>query len=142
MTMRQVHVVFRGKGTMFMARDSLAWLIAYMANEIELGGVGLIDEDAAVAANCEVPNLHVKWDFGDGSWMGEFVHEELQGSRYSCAVRDMTPARWARTDLAEKTPFERASFHDRREGARLFLQAHCAALAAETHCAAVAAVDG
>lgn len=126
--MRHLQVVFRGSSSTYPAVRHLPWLVNYMAKEIALGGVGLIDEE--LEQNCEVPGLHMSWEFGNAAWKAEFVSGPLQGCPYSCAVSHMMLEKWATTSLEEAVPFETASFLEKKEGVRLFLQAYRVAVAA------------
>ena len=87
-----------------------------------------MDVAAVVAGNCEVNDLRMSWDFGKQSWRAEFVAGTLKGTSVSSSVSKMNAEKWTSVASAVAVEFEKASFEERKEGTRLFLQAHCAVL--------------
>ncbi len=110
--------------------EDLPWLVAYIADEVNFGGVvsDVSDVASAVAeANTTVPGLRVEWDFQQLTWTGSFVSGPLQGRSVSCAPTNMTDTKWNQLMAAERVTgtWDAAALHDVDEGARLYLEMHC-----------------
>ena len=52
----------------------------------------------------------------------------MKGTIVSSSVSKLNTESWTSVAAAVAVDFEKASFEDRKEGTRLFLQAHCAGL--------------
>ena len=130
---RKVRVLARSTNQLWIAVDDVEWLINYVAAEVALGGVPELEVAAVAAGNCEVHDLRMSWDFGNQSWRAEFVAGKLKGTSVSSSVSKMNAEKWTSVASAVAVEFEKASFEDRKEGTRLFLQAHCATLPKVEH---------
>ena len=105
--------------------DDIEWLVNYAAEEVALGGVP--EEEPAVAeSNCEVDFLRIQWDFGEQCWRAEFVGGPLAGESFTSRVSALTLEKWASVRDPLLGDFEGASFEDRKECTRLYLQDVCA----------------
>ena len=87
---------------------------------------------AVVEANTTVPGLRVEWDFHENTWTGSFVSGPLLGRSMSCAPTNMTAAKWGRLLEAVRVTmtWDEAAANDVEDGARLYLEMHCANLLA------------
>ena len=92
------------------------------------GGVPELEVATVAEGSCEVDDLRMPWDFGEQSWRAEFVAGKLKGTSVSTRVSKLNAEKWTSVASAVAVEFEKASFEDRKEGTRLFLQAHCAGL--------------
>ena len=120
-----VSVLARSTNQLWIDIDNIEWLINYVAKEVALGGVP--EEEPAVAeSNCEVDFLRIQWDFGDQCWRAEFVGGPLEGESFTSRVSTLTSEKWASVRDPLLGDFEGASFEDRKECTRLYLQDFCA----------------
>ena len=130
---RKVRVLARSTNQLWIALEDVEWLINYAATELALGGVPALEVAAVAAGNCEVQDLRMSWDVGKHSWRAEFVAGKLKGTSVSSSVSKMNAGKWTSVASAVAVEFEKASFEDRKDGTRLFLQAHCAGLLIVEH---------
>jgi len=129
---RRVRVLGRNTNQLWLAVEDINWLVQYMAEEVALGGVPLEEPEPAVAGNCDIENLRIRWDFGKKAWFAELTAGSLLGKKFSWSVSSMTEEKWAKVQDDVGTTFAGATFEQRRkEGTRLYLQEYCAKLAGQ-----------
>jgi len=126
---------FHKSRKLYLHVDHLEWLIAYIADELICGGVavpGDDDEASAVAeANCEVPGLHIEYNFNTNTFDAWFVSGPLVGTRqcWNSNPQNMTIEKW--TQLLAQTPcklhgdYISADNEQLCHAAKLFLEMHC-----------------
>ena len=121
-----VSVLARSTNQIWIDIDNIEWLVNYVAKEVALGGVP--EEEPAVAeSNCEVDFLRIQWDSGEQSWRAEFVGGPLAGESFTSRVSTLTSEKWASVcDAFFTWDSAGASFEDRKECTRLYLQDFCA----------------
>ena len=120
-----VSVLARSTNQIWIDIDNIEWLVNYVAKEVALGGVP--EEESAVAeSNCEVDFLRIQWDSGEQRWQAEFVGGPLAGESFTSRVSTLTSEKWALVWDPFVCDFEAASFEDRKECTRLYLQDFCA----------------
>ena len=120
-----VSVLARSTNQLWIDTANIEWLVNFVAKEIALGGVP--EEEPAVAeSNCEVDFLRIQWDFGEEWWRAEFVGGPLAGESFTSRVSTLTSEKWASVRDPLLGDFEGASFEDRKECTRLYLQDFCA----------------
>ena len=117
---RTISVVAKGTNQLWISIDDLDWLIGYVAVELAFGGVPLIEESAVAEGNCVVPDLALKWDFGQQSWKAKFVAGPRCGEEFVSSVSKMTAQKWATITDAVAVDFDAASFEELKEGTRAF----------------------
>ena len=126
---RTISLVAKGTNQLWISIEDLDWLIGYVAIELACGGVPLIEESAVAEGNCEVPDLNLKWDFGQQSWKAKFVAGARCGEEFVSSVSKMTAQKWSTITDAVAVKFDAASFEELKEGTRVFLVKHCEGLA-------------
>ena len=121
-----VSVMARKLNHLWIDVDDIEWLVNYVAKEVALDGVP--EEKSAVAeSNCEVDFLRIQWDFGEQCWRAEFVGGPLAGESFIGRVSTLTSEKWASVcDAFVTWDSAGASFEDRKECTRLYLQDFCA----------------
>ena len=120
-----VSVLARSTNQLWIDTANIEWLVNFVAKEIALGGVP--EEEPAVAeSNCEVDFLRIQWDFGEQCWRAEFVGGPLAGESFIARVSTLTSEKWALVWDPFVCDFAAASFEDRKECTRLYLQDFCA----------------
>ena len=120
-----VSVLARSTNQLWIDIDNIAWLVNYVAKEVALGGVP--EEEPAVAeSNCEVDFLRIQWDSGEQRWQAEFVGGPLAGESFTSRVSTLTSEKWTLVWDPFVCDFAGASFEDRKECIRLYLQDFCA----------------
>ena len=129
---RMISVLGKSTNQLWIGVEDVEWLINYVAKEVALGGVPVEEESAVAEGNCEVPNLRVRWDFGNKSWRADFVAGKLQYKSFTSGVANMNAEKWASVATAVAVEFGEATFENLKEGTRLLLQAHCAKLLHDT----------
>ena len=126
---RTISLVAKGTNPLWISIDDLDWLIGYVAIELAFGGVPLIEESAVAEGNCVVPDLELKWDFGQQSWKAKFVAGARCGEEFVSSVSKMTAQKWSTITDAVAVKFDAASFEEMKEGTRVYLLKHCEGLA-------------
>ena len=103
---KEVSVMADGTNQLWLLKEDVPWLMAYMADENGFGSVAVTADDTAVAEpNCpDVPGLCVEWDWatGDG-FTAEFVTGPLAGTqRIACKISNFTKEKYDRLSAIHK----------------------------------------
>jgi len=122
---RRVRVLARSTNQLWLAVDDIDWLVAYMAEEVARGGVPLEEPPPAVAGNCEVEDLRMRWDFKKKAWLAEFTGGPLVGSKFVSNPSSMSEEKWDKVQSRIGCGLAEASLEQRKEGTRLYLMGHC-----------------
>ncbi len=65
---REVRLLPLGTNSTYIASGDVPWLIQWLADELEAGGICVEEgEPAPLAQNCAAPGVHIRWDFS-GAW--------------------------------------------------------------------------
>ncbi len=123
---RTVAVLGRSTNQLWIATEDIDWLITCMATEVSLGGVPPVPDDAVASANSEVADLHLRWRYTEKDWEATFVGGKLNGKTFVSSVANLTPQKWASIRSEDAVDYTKATFLERKEATRLFLQKHCA----------------
>ena len=85
--------------SMWMAIEDMPWLMSWIADEFETGGVPMIADDAedALQPNCDAPGIHMRWDFDD-AYEAIGVDGMFKGKKTKCVVSKMTIEKWQVVD--------------------------------------------
>ena len=122
---RRVSVLARSTNQLWLAVADIDWLVHYMAQEVACGGVPLEEPMPAVAGNCEVDDVRIRWDFGKKAWVAEFTGGLLVGQKFTSNVSNMSEEKWVMVQSQIGCNLAEASFEQRKEGTRLYLMGHC-----------------
>ena len=139
---------------LWVAIGDIPWLVAYIAEEVALGGVAIDaddDDDSAVAEpNCSVPGLYIGWSFTHGdAWEAKFVEGPLKGAMFVSSVAKMDAKKWNALiekwnalsgSLGECSCFEETTYEVRKRATWQWLEHHCGGVF-EVEMAAAAARD-
>ena len=128
---RPVRLLCRSTNQVWIAVEDIDWLVKYVATEVALGGVAEIPEAAVAAGNCEVPDLWIRWDFGQERWRADFVAGKLKGKSFTSSIPNMNETKWSTVEAMIGVEHGKANFEQLKEGTRLFLQLHCQMLLAD-----------
>ncbi len=84
------------RNSLFIRDHDLPWLLRYMVEELQHGGVPICKEETDVPeANTGVPTLFIAWDLSvDPAWLGEFVDGPLTGTRIRSSIANRTQQKW------------------------------------------------
>ena len=132
-TTHRVKVVYmQASRKLWMHIDHVEWLLAYIADECICGGVEVPDEggDApeVVVGNCNVPGLHIEFNFKQATYEGTFVDGPLRNATVmTSSAADLTEAKWNKLLIAELVTGElsSATTQERNCAAEEFLKFHC-----------------
>ena len=123
----------RGTTPIWIHEDDLPWLLRYLADEANEGGLPPIEaiDDPAVAeqseASAETPpkmarRERCRWDYA-GTWHATIQKGPNRNTPMKCAVRDLTAEKWARVaKLFPGVTFEDAGEEDLQEAARFYFE--------------------
>jgi hypothetical protein len=65
---RNAKLIAQSTNSLWISSDDVEWLIHWLVDEIDTGGVPIEDESAVgLEANCAAPGVHIRWDF-NGAW--------------------------------------------------------------------------
>ena len=131
--------------TLWIHRDDVPWLVAYIADEVAFGGVedteypdGETPQEAkaAVAApNCKTPGLHTRWDFGTGdAWDARWVEGPLVAyQNFKSHVSKLSEEKWnqVRSEHSELGALASATERERKDAVWCLLEMHAARMLAE-----------
>ena len=72
--------------------------------------------------------FRVQWDFSDEdpAWEAEILTGELKGEPFKCKLANLCADKWASLGTAVAVPFEDATFAQKKEGARVYIERYCA----------------
>ena len=129
---RRVRIMARGLNSVYIDVTDVDWLVTHVAKEIELGGVPVVSASAgaptSAVADSSGPKqpFNVRWDWAGGdAWIAEMTTGALKGEQVYCSITKMTATKWASVEAAMGTAFAEASYAQRKEGTRLYLEAYC-----------------
>ena len=111
--------------------DHVPWLVTYIADEVAFGGVVQKPSDnvasTVVEANCDVPGLHVEWDFQQNVWLGLFLSGPMKGQTFSCGPAKFTADKWDKLVFEQKVQgsFAEATTEIVEQACLKFLELHC-----------------
>ena len=124
------------RSSLWVSVEYLPWLLEYAHGEVSHGNVTMeVQSSESPDPNCEVPNVHVKWDWASGdNWEAAFVAGPLDGQRFTSSVSALTKEKWQKAS-GERMPFgdtyERANPEQKRQAALELLKMHCRHVASE-----------
>ncbi len=88
---RNVKLLAQSTNFSWISADDVEWLIHWLVDEIDTGGVTIEDESAVgLEANCAAPGVHIRWDF-NGAW--EAIASERDSAVAEQGVGDTVLAR-------------------------------------------------
>ena len=127
---RTVKLFRKAKNSMFLSQDDIPWMLEYLRDEADGGGVAELpdDEDSQhLERNSAVADLHLRWAF-DGSWEGTWLSGPRQSQSVKSYVKKLTKAKWdtlcdAAPDVWSGT-FEQCTYARKKEATRHFLELH------------------
>ena len=129
----EARVLPTGSNTIWLHKLDIPWLVCYMVDEYNSGGVqGLPADDDEDKPNCSVQGLCIEWDFeSNDRFLARWVSGPFKGERndvYS-SVSSVTAEKWARANGEELTgkPFGQESCADRKTVVWKLLEMHCGA---------------
>ena len=129
---RIVRLMYKSTNSLWLHVDDVPWLVNYMMDELDCGGVPLLEpqatEVAVAVANSAVPDLNINWDFHSDTdqYIATFVAGPLQGTVVQSRITNLTAEKWASILPPRDVEFELADFDTRRAGLFLYVQQHCA----------------
>ena len=88
---RNAKLIAQSTNSLWISSDDVEWLIHWLVDEIDTGGVPIEDESAVgLEANCAAPGVHIRWDF-NGAW--EAIASERDSAVAEQGVGDTVLAR-------------------------------------------------
>lgn len=102
-----IKVMPTGTQKLWLAKESIPWLVRYVSDEVSCGGVPLCDEEEAREAdeNTSIPGLRIEWDFAKGNaWRATFFDGSLKGNVIVSSVEKLTQEKWDK--VASKCGYE------------------------------------
>lgn len=139
--LRTVTVMKTGTDSLWLLAEDIPWLLRYLADEVESGGVPPIDdpdgeevqggslEDVEATETPQKPKqartalTQIRWDFA-GAWTATMRSGPKKGTTITCKVENMTAEKWsvAAAEHEYGTTFEKATEAQKREATRHFLE--------------------
>ena len=115
---------------LYIGVQDLEWLVGYAAVEVAFGNVNAEPaSSSAVAENCEVEHLHVRWCWETGnSYEAVFVDGPLKGETFRSSLGALTEEKWTVADGGRRnfgSTFATATYEQRRGATLEFLKQHC-----------------
>ena len=106
----------------------LEWLVTWLADELETGGVPVASAVAGVGdlgQNSSVPGVHIRWDFR-GAWEAAILEGSEQGQVVKSYVDKLTPEKWDKADALHKygSTFQNATREQRKIATLHYLELH------------------
>ena len=101
---REILLLPSSTNGLWMSVENVPWLVSWVASEIATGCVPMFTGDAEKAKlepNCDVPGVHIRWDF-EGGWEAVGVSGHFKGKTTKCVVSNMTAEKWAVADAAHR----------------------------------------
>ena len=96
---RRVDVMARGGKSIFIGVADVEWLVTYVAEELELGGVSLVPLSASStsAKAGGGQDFRAQWDFAavyDPGWTAEILTGALKGTTVKCKLANLDADKW------------------------------------------------
>ena len=126
---RAVKLLPLSTNSLWLSTDDVGWLVSWLADELETGGVpmeaAVADHEASLERNCHAPGVHIRWDF-DGAWEAVILQGSQKGKTVKSFVDKLTLAKWEKADAVHKygTTFEDATREQRKTATYHFLEMH------------------
>ena len=126
---RAVKLLPLSTNSLWLSIDDLVWLVSWLADELETGGVpmesAVADHEACHEGNSQAPGFHIRWDF-DGAWEAVILEGSQKGKTVKSFVDKLTLAKWEKADAVHKygTTFEDATREQRKTATYHFLEMH------------------
>lgn len=125
---RVVRLLASSTTSLWLAEDDIEWLVAWLADEYQTGGVPLDDPAVAGEAaegNCAAPGVRIVWDFA-GAWVATILEGEQKGKTVKSFVEKLTLEKWTAVDDVHHygTDFESATPQQRKQATFHFLELH------------------
>ena len=126
---RAVKLLPLSTNSLWLSTDDVGWLVSWLADELETGGVpmeaAVADHEASLARNCHAPGVHIRWDF-DGAWEAVILQGSQKGRTVKSFVDKLDKSKWEKVDAVHKygTTFEDATKEQRKTATFHFLEMH------------------
>ena len=146
----KVRVLPTSTSTLWIHRDDVPWMVAYIVDEVAFGGVEDTEDPdgetqhiqtphatkAAVAApSCRTPGLHIRWDFkASDVWLASWVDGPLVGCQdVSSCVSKRSEEKWnhVRSENIDLGAFASATEREQTNAVWRLLEMHAAGMLAE-----------
>ena len=128
--MRAVKLLPLSTNSLWLSAADVGWLVCWLADELETGGVpmesAVADHEAGLEGNCQAPGIHIRWDF-DGAWEAVILEGRQKGKSVKSFVDKLTLEKWEKADAVHKykTTFEDATREQLKSATYHFLEMYC-----------------